>query len=391
MKATCRLLAALVVLACASPAHAQQTVRDVLSFLMTNRSIPTGDFVQDQAAAAATSATVAELLLVELSTVPITSSASGFAYRFDSSLGVAVRMTDSFGPLFVERSLTSGRGRASLAVTLHATSYQEIDGRSLTDGTLVSTASWLTGQPAPFDVETVTLRIETRTTLISANVGVTNRLDVGVVMPLVRVSLDGSRLDNYRGTEFLQATGFAVASGIGDVIARGKFNLWQSGGSGLALGAEARFPTGDPDNLLGSGRTIVTPRLIGSFERGRAGVHGDVGYAVGGFSDEWHYRGAAAFVAHPRVTVIGELLGRRPAATVQLIETREPHPSLIGVQTVRLTSEAGPANRVTVVGGVRWNFGAAWLLTASMLRPITRDGLRPAWVPAVTVDYSFGR
>jgi len=385
------LLAAAVVLMCASPARAGQTVRDVLSFLLTNRSIPTGDFVRDQAAAAAPSDTIAELLLTELSTVPITSSASGFTYRFDSTLGVAVRASDSFGPVFVERSLTSGRGRASIAVTFHTTSYPEIDGRSLVDGTLVSTASWLKGEPQPFDVETVMLKIETRTSLLSANVGLTDRLDVGVVVPLLRVSLDGSRLDVYRGTEFLQASGFAAASGLGDIIARGKVNLFQSGGSGIAVAAEARFPTGDADNLLGTDRTTVTPRVIGSFEHGRAGVHGDVGYAVGGFSDEWHYRTALTFVAHSRFTVVGEVLGRRPEATVRLIETIESHPSLVNVETVRLTSDARPANRVTVAGGLRWNPISAWLLTATLLRPVTRDGLRSAWVPAVTVDYSFGR
>lgn len=388
---TSRLLAALVVLAAATPAHAQQSVHDVLSFLLTNRSIPTGDFVRDQAAAAATSDTVARLLLSELSTVPITSSASGFTYRFDSALGVAVRASDSFGPVFVERSLTSGRGRASAAVTFHATSYREIDGHSLTDGTLVSTASWLKGEPAPFDVETVTLRIQTRTTLISANVGLSNRFDVGTVVPLIRVSLDGSRRDIYRGADFLQATGSAAASGIGDIIARAKLNVFQSGGSGVALAADTKFPTGDAGNLLGSGRTIVTPRAIVSFERGRAGLHGDVGYAAGGFADEWQYRTAVTVVAHSRVTVVGEVLGRRLASAVRLIETITPHPSLINVETVRLTSDARPANRVTVVGGVRWNAGSAWLLTATLLRPMTREGLRSAWVPAVTLDYSFGR
>jgi hypothetical protein len=391
MNASRSLLAVIVVLATALPARAGQTVHDVLSFLLTNRSIPTGDFVRDQAAAAATSATVAELLLSELSTVPITSSASGFTYRFDPALGVAVRASDSFGPVFVERSLTAGRGRASIAVTFHATSYGEIDGRSLTDGTLVSTASWLKGQPAPFDVETVTLRIETRTSLVSANVGLTDRLDIGAVVSLLHVSLDGSRLDTYRGTEYLQATGAANASGLGDVIARGKFNVFQAGGSGVAVAAEARFPTGDADNLLGSGRTIVTPRVIGSLERGRAGLHGDVGYAVGGFSDEWHYRGALTVAAHSRLTVVGELLGRRLAAADRLTETIDPHPSLVNVETVRLTSDTRPANRITILGGVRWNAGAAWLLTATLLRPITRDGLRSAWVPAVTLDYSFGR
>lgn len=133
----------------------------------------------------------------------------------------------------------------------------------------------------------------------------------------------------------------------------------------------------------------MTPRLIASFERARAGLHGDVGYAVGGFSDEWHYRGAVTIVAHPRLTVVGEMLGRRLASGLRLTETINPHPSLINVETVRLTGDAGPANRLTVLGGVRWNAGSSWLLTATLLRPLTSAGLRPAWVPALTLDFSF--
>jgi hypothetical protein len=45
---------ALAVVASATPAAAQQTVSEVLSFLLTNRSIPTGDFDRDARAAEAT-------------------------------------------------------------------------------------------------------------------------------------------------------------------------------------------------------------------------------------------------------------------------------------------------------------------------------------------------
>src|SRR6188508_1851023 len=100
---------ALALVASATPAAAQQTVSEVLSFLLTNRSIPTGDFVQDAQAAAATRDTISTFLLLERATLPVTSSASAFTYRFDTTLGTVVRSSDSFGPFLVERSLTSGR------------------------------------------------------------------------------------------------------------------------------------------------------------------------------------------------------------------------------------------------------------------------------------------
>src|SRR5687767_13289291 len=69
----------------AQPAAAQQSLGDVLSFLLTNRSIATDDFVQDAQVAAATRETIADALLAGLATQPLGSSASGFTYRVDQA------------------------------------------------------------------------------------------------------------------------------------------------------------------------------------------------------------------------------------------------------------------------------------------------------------------
>ena len=54
----------LFVLLAARAAEGQQTISDVLSFLVTNRSIPTDDFVRDEQAAIATRDTIAKLLVL---------------------------------------------------------------------------------------------------------------------------------------------------------------------------------------------------------------------------------------------------------------------------------------------------------------------------------------
>ena len=58
----------------ARPASAQQTMTDVLGFLLTNRSIPTGDFVRDEQAAAQTRDVFARLLTLQLATLPVAST-----------------------------------------------------------------------------------------------------------------------------------------------------------------------------------------------------------------------------------------------------------------------------------------------------------------------------
>src|SRR5262245_60162237 len=204
----------------ASPALAQQSVNEVLSFLLTNRSIPTGDFTRDEQAAAATRDSISAFLLLELATVPVTPSAGAFTYRLDPTLGTVVRWSDSFGPFFTERSLTVGKRKASLGLSFQTAEFGTIDGRSLDDGTLVATASRLRGEQLPFDIETLELQLRASTTTFTANIGVTDRLDVSTAVPLVRLSMSGRRLDTYRGTELVQAIGSATASGLGDVLLR---------------------------------------------------------------------------------------------------------------------------------------------------------------------------
>ena len=79
----------------ARTADAQQSISDVLSFLVTNRSIPTADFDRDEQAAIATRDTIGKLLSLEIATLP-SSSGGGFTYTMDPSLGTVTRSSDSF-------------------------------------------------------------------------------------------------------------------------------------------------------------------------------------------------------------------------------------------------------------------------------------------------------
>jgi hypothetical protein len=377
--------------ACApAVAEAQESVGDVLSFLLTNRSIPTDDFIRDEEAAAATRDSLSDLLLLELATLPIGSSAGGFSYRLNPALGTVERSSDSFGPFFTERALTAGRRQSSFTLSYQVASFDTIDGRSLRDGTLVSTASRLSGDEQPFDVETITLRIRANTATIAMNHGLTDRLDLSAAVPFVQLTLSGQRLDTYRGSALLQATGSAVASGLGDVLVRGKYNVLRRGGSGLAIGGEIRLPTGDPDNLLGTGEAAFRPRVIGSIENGKAGLHGEIGYVLGGLSRELDFGTAVTAVVWPTVTIIGELAGRRLDEVRRLTENTEVHPRLSGVETLRLTGLPQSLTRIVAIGGVKWNVASTFLVNASVIRPLTDAGLNAAWVPTISVDYCFG-
>jgi hypothetical protein len=370
-------------------AEAQQSISDVLSFLVTNRSIPTDDFVRDEEAAIATRDTISKLLVHELAALP-SSSAGGFTYRLDPEIGTVIRASDSFGPHFTERSLTSGRGQASVGVSYRSTTFDTIDGRNLRDGTLVSTASILRGDAAPFDIETVSLRIRTDSMTLTGSYGVSDRFDISAGIPFIRLTLQGERVDTYRGRPLLQAAGAGSASGLGDVVLRAKYNVFRAGASGVAVSGEARLPTGDEENLLGAGQASYTPRVIGSYEGDRMGLHGEFGYPLNDVNEMFDYAGAVTAVAAPRVTIVGEVLGRRLEGLGRLVESTLPHPRLAGVDTIRLTGSGGTTDHLVLVGGVKWNMASTWLMSANVLRSLTTVGLNDKWIPSVTFDYWFG-
>jgi hypothetical protein len=67
------------------------------------------------------------------------------------------------------------------------------------------------------------------------------------------------------------------ASGIGDVVARVKWNAWEGERAGISAGLDVRFPSGDALNYLGSGSYGVKPFAVFSY-RARISPHVLVGY-----------------------------------------------------------------------------------------------------------------
>lgn len=384
------LLIAGLLLLTAEHAAAQQSTRDTLSFLLTNQSIQTGDFVKDREAAAATRDTLSRLLLVELSTLPISSSAGGFIYKLNPALGMVERVSDSFGPFFLERAQTSGRGQTSFGFSHRYSRFTELDGRPLRDGTLVTTANRFTDEPEPFDVELLTLEMSASTFTLFANHGLTDRFDVGVAIPIVGVRLEGTRQNLYRGSLFLQAGASATATGLADVAVRGKYAVLQQRHVGLAADVDVRLPTGSEDRLLGTGKTSVRLSTIASVENGRFSAHARAGLARGGVSDEVNYGGALVMAATPKVSLIGELIGRRLDALARITESAAPHPQSVGVETIRLMPQSTGAASLMGVAGIKWNLGRTWLLSGNMLFPLSEAGLRARPTPAVSIDYTFG-
>jgi hypothetical protein len=381
-----------IVIALTSPIPAAaQSVAAGLSGLLTEQTPPPPGYERDMAAAQATFATVAGLFTVELTSLPVASSSGGFVYRFNRSFGTVERASDSFGPFFTERVLRNGAGQAALGVAYRYSDFTSLQGASLQPGTFPTNTARFANQLQPFSIDTLALRLEESTMNVFGSYGITNRIDVGAVVPFTRLRYSGSRVNTFNGVSTLQAQKSGTATGVGDIAVNARVRLTGDSGTGVAVGTDVRFPTGRAEDLLGASNEMWRLMGIMSWERGIVSLHGNGGFGVGGASDEQFWSAAITVAPSGRLSLVGEYLGRRLTDLVTVGDVYAPHPVLAGVETMRwLPAERG-VNTSFLVTGVKWNVGGPWLLNTHVLTRLTETGLRARITPSLSLDYAFGR
>src|SRR5688500_17701588 len=328
MRATTRITLLVIFVINAQMVWAQETVGDVITFLVTNRSVRTDDFERDRAAADAARDTITRALLVNLTSVPLATSSGGFVYRLNPELGTVERASESFGSFFVERALTTAAGRATFGFSAYTTAFDRLDGTDLRDGSFITVGNQFRDEAVPFDTDALTLRVRSSVLTAFGSVGVTDRLEVGGAVPLVSLRLEGERLNTYFTQPFIQATGEATASGVGDIAVRAKYLLVSNGTGAFATAFEVRLPTGDVENLLGTGEPAYRFMAIGSYDSGSLTFNGNGGVILNGISDELNLSGSVTYAVRPRVTLAGEVLMRRVSEMREVQLVSEPHPSI---------------------------------------------------------------
>jgi hypothetical protein len=379
----------LVVLLMSTAAAAQDTMRDALTFLMTNQGVQTSDFQRDRAAAEAAGEAMQRALLVNLTSAPIATSSGGFLYRLNPELGTVERATETFGTLFVERALTAGQGNFSFGMAGTTASYGRLNGYDLHDGTFVTVANRFRDETEPFDTESVTMQLRASTMTFFANLGVTDQFDIGAVVPLARINLEDERLNTYRGTSAAQAFATGSASGLADIALRAKFAVLRTRAGGIAAAGEVRLPTGDEENLLGAGSTQWRLLAVGSLENGPLSVHGNGGIVRGGLSDETFFAGAVSAAVHPRATITGEIVRRHVTDLHGFALSGAPHPTASGVDTFRLAESIDPTTLWTAITGVKWNVSDTLVIGGHLLWSLRDRGLTSDFTPTVALEYSI--
>jgi hypothetical protein len=393
-------------------------------------------------------------LKTQFANFPLGSSTGGFTYSFNEQSGLYTRNTQSFGPAFTERAATIGRRKFSLGVNYQHTGFDTFGGQSLQDGSIAfylphtDCCSAAAPPPSPqnpgFEGDlvqaTLTLKATTDTVGVFANYGVTDHLDVGVAIPISHVTLEAdvqatilrlSSADNPLVHTFTQGQNVTEktfqdsgsATGIGDVVLRTKYNFLRAAAASMALGVDVRLPTGDHDNLLGLGTTQGKFFLIASSSNPRVSPHVNIGFTVSGagnrdaliqfqplgVSDEFNYSGGVEIVAHPKLTLLADFLGRTlfDAGIVELETKTFPFRSGAGSNPATAPLQTSSANPITgqpyeqlglrdgnlslMLGsaGFKYNAGTNLLVNANVLFPITDAGLRDRLTFAFGIDYAF--
>jgi len=431
------LLGALIALASPATVGAQD---GKLAFLIPNLYGPSGLIVNSEAllpdgsthSAHFNSAFQAEFtqfnisLASQLASVPLPSPASGFTYELDPALGVFKRSTQSFGPILAERAETIGKKKVSLGFNYQYFAFDTIEGVDLGNVPAVFTHD----NAAPggrADVVTTSNAIDLKVGQFTAFVsyGLADGVDISAAVPFVKVDLgvvsqatvqrigtasspathffrDPSAPGTFGTTKTFSQSG--SASGIGDVVGRLKGRLVKSGATGVAVGVDVRFPTGDEQDLLGSGAWGVKPFAVLSVSQKVLSPHLNVGFQWNGKSvlagdvrtgvkkslpNQILYDAGVDIGVTPRITLALDVLGRRVLKSPRLqTETFHALQGGLTFPSIHFIQDAD-FNVTTGAAGVKVNAGGKLLLDFNVLFKLDNAGLRDKVTPLVGFEYSF--
>lgn len=333
-----------------------------------------------------------DIISAQVGAIPFASAGAGFAFRYDEDLGTFVQVAESFGPVFAERADTIGKGRFNANLSYTAFKYDEFLGDDL-DNLVVTTRHDPDIIPpfderTSFELDTVDVHLNLDVNINALNFagtyGVTDRLDVGFLVPIadvdVRIAAQAEVVkspDNpipvdvhtfEDGPESPTDSASGSAQGLGDVVLRAKYHWLEGETNNLAAALLVKTATGDEEDFLGTGDNTVRPFLIYSRTFGAFTPHLNLGYEFNlDDSDQNSVEYAAGFdVGAEKFTLAVSVLGSR--------EYR------------------GDGFADTIVNGalgVKWNPFGSYILTANVLTPLNDDGLRSDVISTIAFERNF--
>jgi hypothetical protein len=433
------LLAGLAVLSAAIPASAQSEPAK-LALLFRDIFGPNGLIVNSEAVLPDGSSHSAHFnsafqsnftqfniaLAGQLTSLPLPSPASGFTYAFDSSTGTFKRSTQSFGPILAERAETIGRGQMSFGYNYQYFSFDAVEGVDLSRVPAVFTHDDFQLGGGRADVVTTTNAVEATVGQMTGvfTYGATDRLDLSIAVPIVRTTIrvvshatiqrigtgDAATVHFFRNPDLPGGIGndreFASrgqASGLGDIIVRVKGTVFREGHRGLAAGLDLRLPSGDEEDLLGTGALGWKPFAALSLLYGRFSPHVNIGYQWNASSvlagdisegtkadlpDQFTYALGADYGLTDRFSLAFDLLGRHvidsPRLVRQTFSAASPFAS-VDFDDIAFTRESFSA--VDGAAGIKVNIGRRMLINFNLRFKLSDNGLTDRVTPLIGFEF----
>lgn len=347
--------------------------------------------------------------------VPLSATSSGATFSVIG--GVPVRTSISAGPIFGERTQTLGRGRFFVGASVTDIEFSSLNGVPLDNIGLTfahsnESPSDTLGNPT-FENDLMDLQLQMAVNVlvgtISATAGVTDFLDVGIAVPIVRTQVSGrssaqflpfgtSAIHRFGGTDIdpiLRATATmeGSASGVGDIAARVKLNLGQSNTMGAALLAEMRFATGKEEDLLGTGSTQFRALGLYSAQFGTFSPHVNIGYAMR--ASEQQSDAVLIGLAADNLLAEWATLAVGIDSELQMGDNKFVLPSEIVLQepferripATNVPNKSGDLIRASI--GAKFTVRGGTVLVVNGLFPLREVGLQPDFIWTVGVDFPF--
>jgi hypothetical protein len=367
-------------------------------------------------------------LTSQLAAVPLPSPASGFTYRFDPGTGTFVRSTSSYGPILTERGETIGRGRLAFGFSQQFFSFDRLDGVSLVGVPAVFTHdNFETGggrTDVVFTENTIKADVSQYTGALTY--GVTDRLDLALAVPIISTRL--SLLSNARihrvGTGLNTAVHYfrsdagidgrgdthqffaeGSAAGVGDIVMRAKAMVLKESSRALAVGVDARLPTGDEQNLLGAGAAGIRAFSAFSTSLARFAPHVNVAYQWNGRSnlagdvrsrrkqdlpDQFLWALGTDFGINNRLSIVFDLLGRRVIDSPQLSTyefVAQGPAGTVSLPDIRFEPASYWVNNGAI--GFKANVAPRLLVTFNLRFQISGGGLSDRIAPLIGMEWGF--
>jgi len=373
-------------------------------------------------------------IATQVSQLPIASASAGTIVILKGGVPETI---SNLGPILVDRAQTIGKGKVFVGFTGSQFVFTNIDGLSLgnlpfgyvqtayvpgTNNTVVLSNT--------YTQEHTDLSFKINQFTIVGTVGLTNKLDLSAILPIERVSLGAHTLNpqsyivNANNTALLFGpytpqvqSNAASASGLGDILFNGKYQLFTGEHATFAAAASLRAPTGDDLNLLGAGAWGFNPYLAYSYLQ-RFSPHLKIGYQWNTSSEldnptntagknqnlpgGVQYNFGADWAAFKRLTLAADILGNQYLNTPKvqtadlvlnsLLDERPGTSPPFANTSLTLKSSTVSNSSYTInnfSAGFKWRPVGSFVFSGNLLVQLNNTGLRSRPTPLIGISYKF--